>query len=310
MLLDATFLIGGLLILFLGGNFLVKSSVSLAKHLKVSDFLIGIVIVSLGTSFPELIVSVNAAISNHNDISIGNVVGSNIINVLLGIGIASFIFPIVIKKKNITLDLIIMIIATIILFVLTLDKKLNRIDGLIFITFFVIYIIFSIFKDKKHIGEIQSPKYGKFLSVVVIILSAFSLWLGSEGIIKGGSNIAKAMGISERIISLTIIAFGTSLPEIATSITALYNKEPEITLGNIIGSNIFNILFILGTTATIHAIEINEKILSYDYIWLGITSLILIPYIYLIKNKREIRRISALYLVIYLFYLIFLIYNK
>ncbi len=307
MVLDIIYLIGGLILLFTGGNYLVKSSVSLAKHFKVSDFLIAVVIVSFGTSFPELIVSVKAALSQHPDISMGNVVGSNIANIALGIGIASLIFPVVVKKKNIYLDWLVMFVATITLIMLTIDRTLGRIDGAIFLLLFILYIRMSIRNDKKNNEDldelkIQKPEYGKILSFVLVGLSIFALWLGAEGIIEGGSNVAKALGISERIISLTIIAFGTSLPEIATSVIAFYKKKPEITLGNIIGSNIFNILLILGITASIHPVAINEKILHFDYYWMVGTVLLIFPFINIVSNKPVMRIFAIFILITYIVY--------
>lgn len=307
MIKDLIYLAGGLILLFEGGNFLVKSSVSLAKHFKVSDFLIAVLIVSFGTSFPELVVSVSAALQHHPDISLGNVVGSNIANIALGIGIASLIFPVVAKRKNIYLDWLVMLTASLLLIILTQDYTLSRIDGLIFIVVFLLYIRTSIKKDKNNpeLEEVKSvkPQYGKFLSFFIVALSILGLWLGAEGIIEGGSNIAKQIGISERIISLTVIAFGTSLPEIATSIIAFYKKKPEITLGNIIGSNIFNILLILGTTSLINPINVNHKILAYDYWWMMITVLFVFPFINIVSKRYMMRILAMIILITYGYYI-------
>ena len=307
MIKDIIFLSGGLFLLFEGGNYLVKSSVDLAKHFKVSNFLIAVVIISFGTSFPELIVSINAALQNHPDISMGNVVGSNIANIALGIGIAALIFPIVVRKKEIYLDWIILFSASILLIILIYDGILSRVDGIIFIVLFILYLVLSVKKDKNnpelHEVETIKPKFGKLVAFLIAVISIIALWFGSEGIIEGGSNIAKALGISERIISLTVIALGTSLPEITTSVFAFHDNKPEITLGNIIGSNIFNILLILGTTSIINPINVNPRINNLDVWWMILMVLFLLPVINIIKHRTPVRIYAAIILIFYAYYI-------
>ncbi len=307
------YLFGGLFLLFEGGNYLVKSGVALAKHFKVSDFLIAVIIVSMGTSFPELLVSVSAAIKHHPDISIGNVVGSNIANIALGIGIASLFFPVVLRRKAIYFDWTIMLIVSSLLIILSLDGTLSLIDGIIMLVIFIIYLSLSIRNDAHRELDIEDvkdikPQFSLFVSFLILAISIFALWLGAEGVIEGASNIARGLGISERIISLTVVALGTSLPEIATSMIAFYHKKPEITVGNIIGSNIFNISLILGLTASIYPIKVNEKFFSTDYPMLIITTILLFPVINLLKRKTGIQIYSLLLLVIYGIYIFYLFY--
>jgi cation:H+ antiporter len=203
--MDVIFLIGGIALLYLGGNFLVKGSVSLANHFKVSPFVIGIVIISLGTSFPELIVSVEAAIKNHPDISLGNVVGSNIANIALALGITALILPIIVRKKSIWIDWLVLFgVSVIIIFCGFVFGELSWFCGLILLILLIAYYFYLIVdarKNRKKI-KIEKAKYSIIVSIIIITLSFVALAVGAKGVIEGGSNIAKTMGISERVISL------------------------------------------------------------------------------------------------------------
>lgn len=314
MILDLIYLIGGILLLYFGGDYLVKGSVSLANHFKVSPFFIGIVIISFGTSFPELIVSTDAALKGHPDISLGNVVGSNIANIALALGLIALIVPLAVKKKNIWIDLLILFFLSGLTILFSFigsgyDFKIQRLEGMIFLLILVAYYAYLIIDSRKNRKEIkvEIPKYAISLSFIIIIGAFAVLAVGAEGVIEGGTNIAKSMGISERIISLTVIAFGTSLPEIATSYIAALKKQLDISIANVIGSNIFNIAGVLGITSLIKPIHINNRILNYDYWWMmGFLSIIILM-IYIFKQHKISRIEGGILVAAYVtyFYLLF-----
>ena len=310
--MDVIFLIGGIALLYLGGNFLVKGSVSLANHFKVSPFVIGIVIISLGTSFPELIVSVEAAIKNHPDISLGNVVGSNIANIALALGITALILPIIVRKKSIWIDWLVLFgVSVIIIFCGFVFGELSWFCGLILLILLIAYYFYLIVdarKNRKKI-KIEKAKYSIIVSIIIITLSFVALAVGAKGVIEGGSNIAKTMGISERVISLTVIAFGTSLPEIATSFVAALKKQLDISIAHVLGSNIFNVAGVLGITTVVtprHPIPVNDRFLFSDFWWMMGFTVLLITMIYFNKMMKISRFEGAILIIIYLIYVFFL----
>jgi len=308
MVLDIIYLFGGILLLYLGGDFLVKGSVSLANHFKVSPFFIGIVIISLGTSFPELIVSVDAAIKGHPDISLGNIVGSNIANISLALGITALVLPIIVRKKNIWIDWLALFIFSGIIVGFSLNHCLQRSEGIVLVILLGAYYGYQIYDARKERREIklEKAKYNMWFSVLIVIAAFFVLAFGAEGVINGGSNIAKSMGISERIISLTVIAFGTSLPEIATSFVAALKKQLDISIANVLGSNIFNIAGVLGVTTIIKPIQVNNRILNFDYWWM-LSFLILLALMIFVFRKRRITRIEGgIFIIIYAIYVYWL----
>ena len=306
MVADIIYLTGGVILLYLGGDFLVKGSVSLANHFKVSPFFIGIVIISLGTSFPELIVSVDAALKGHPDISLGNIVGSNIANIALALGITALVLPIVVRKQKIWIDwLFLFVISGYLIIFSQIYNKIGQLTGVGLLVILGIYYFYQIWDTRQHKKEINPPKakYTIWLSVIIVVAAFFVLALGAEGVIDGGSNIAKSMGISERIISLTVIAFGTSLPEIATSFVAALKKQLDISIANVLGSNIFNAAGVLGITAVIKPIHVNNRILNFDYWWM-MGFLLLLLLIIFVFRKRKISRIEGgLMIIIYVIYI-------
>ena len=295
MATDIVYLVGGIILLYLGGDFLVKGSVSLANHFKVSPFFIGIVIISLGTSFPELIVSVDAALKGHPDISLGNIVGSNIANIALALGITALALPIVVRKQKIWIDwLFLFLISGYLIIVSQIYNKLGQLAGVGLLIILGIYYLYQIWDARRQKKEIkpEKAKYTIWLSAIIVVGAFFVLGLGADGIIEGGSNIAKSMGISERIISLTVIAFGTSLPEIATSFMAALRKQLDISIANVLGSNIFNAAGVLGITAIIKPIQVNNRILNFDYWWM-LGFLVLLFLMIFVFRKRKISRIEG-----------------
>jgi cation:H+ antiporter len=284
--MDVFHLILGFVVLFISGKYLVVGGVQLAKYFKIPTLVIGLTVVALGTSAPELLVSLKAAISGHPDISIGNVVGSNISNIALVLGITAIIFPIAITSKLIKSDWSVMMLTGVLFYILSINNILSRWEGVIFLILIVIFIIYSIRNGRRYYEstEDNSINIAWYWSLIIIIISSIGLVFGAEWLVKGATEIARDFNVSERVISVSIIAFGTSIPELATSVIAAIKKETDISIGNIIGSNIFNILAILGITSTVTPINVSQPIINFDMLWmLGISLLLLL----LIIGKRK-----------------------
>ncbi len=305
--MDVIYLFLGFILLMLAGDFLVRGSVSLAGHFKVSKLVIGVVLVSFGTSAPELVVSLDAAIKGHPDIAIGNVIGSNIANIALVLGLTAIILPVKVKKKAIHFDWAVMMFISLLFYVFCLNFKLQLIEGFLFVTILAVFIYRSIRKSRKEksksLEESIPPQHNMFFSIVLVILAAIGLIYGAGFLVKGASNIALKLGVDERIISVSVIALGTSLPELATSIAAAIRKELDIFIGNIIGSNIFNILAILGITSIVKAIDINPMVLKFDIFWMLGTSLLLFLFILPLRKGVVTRWKGLIFVSIYVLYI-------
>lgn len=255
MLLSIIGLIVGFIILIKGADIFVDGASSIANNFKVSKLLVGLTIVAFGTSAPELAVSIQSHLKGAGDILVGNVLGSNILNILLILGICACIKPIDIKSATVKKELPILIMVTTLLSVVILDivfgsgnkNIISRSDGIIIILFFMVFIYYlvSIIRSKKT-DEVEEPKYTITKSIICTILGIALIVLGSDCVVKAATNIAQLMGVSERLIALTIVALGTSLPELVTSIVSIFKGEQDILVGNIVGSNIFNICLVLG----------------------------------------------------------------
>lgn len=279
--MDYIFLFLGFVLLMFSGDFLVRGSVSLAGHFKVSRLVIGVVVVSFGTSAPELFVSLDAALMGHPDIALGNVIGSNIANIALVLGLTAIILPIKVRKSAIQFDWTVMMSVSLLFLVFCLDLKLQLYEGVIFCILLLAFVYRSIHKSRKEklktLEESVEPKFNLFISILFVLASGIGLIYGAQLLVKGASNIAKEIGVDDRIISITVIALGTSLPELATSIAAAIRKELDIFIGNIIGSNIFNILAVIGITSVVKQINVNPMVLKFDMLWMiGITILLFI----------------------------------
>ena len=273
------YLVAGFMVLFLSGEFLVRGGVCLAKKFKISTLVVGVTVVSLGTSAPELVVSVNAVLTDHPAISIGTVIGSNISNIALVLGLMAMISPISVNSKSVKTDWPIMMCSTVLFYLLILNGKLQFVEGLIFVALLAGFMVWSIQRSRHENIELgtkfEKPKYPVMVSLVLIVLSSTGLVLGANWLVKGASGIALTMGVSEHAISVSVIALGTSIPEVATSVVAALRKETDILVGNIMGSNIFNILGILGVTSLVRTIPIEESVLKFDIFWvLGISLLL------------------------------------
>jgi len=288
------FILLGLLLLVIGGEFLVRSSVALSFKLHLSKMVIGLTVVSFATSAPELIVSVNAALDGFSDIALGNVIGSNIANIGLVLGITAIISTLKIDKDFYKINWPVMMILSLCLyFILKSGHVIDRLEGFGLLTILVIFLWILITRAKRHrvIKSIDTTidvglsKTSNVKIFIWLVIGGLGLWGGSELLVKGAVDMATMLGVSERVIAVTMIAIGTSVPELAASVIAALKKEKAISLGNLIGSNIFNIASVLGITAIIQPIAVNsEKILTNDIFWMLGFSMVLIPLAFLPKR--------------------------
>ncbi len=304
------FLFAGLFILILGGDFLVKGSSNIALRLRLSPLVVGLTIVAFGTSSPELLVSVNAALSGSPDLTMGNVIGSNICNLALVLGVTAIIRPIIVQSDSIKIDWPMTMGSSILLYFLVREGLLKSYEGLIFIGLLIGYTAFVIIKSRKENAKmafserrkLQTNGTWKHLTrdIVFILLGGLGLYYGSDWFVEGAKALALYFGVSERVIGITVLALGTSLPELVTASIASLKNQTDLAIGNLMGSNIFNILSILGITSLIKEIQVSDVILDIDMIWmLGITLLILPMMVY----KREVGRLEGLVLLlIYAYY--------
>jgi len=303
-------LFAGFALLLISGEFLVRGGVSLAGHFKISPMLIGLTIVSFGTSSPELVVSLDAAITGFPDISVGNVVGSNISNIGLVLALTIILSPFVVSRKEILDDILIMTAVFLLMFIMLYDLRLSRFEGIGLVLLLAAYLFRSVRNDKrKEKEQTENIRYSLLMAVIIIVLSCIGLVVGADMLVKSASKIASHMGVSERIISVSIIAIGTSLPELATSFMAALRKKNDIAIGNVVGSNIFNVLAILGITATINPFSINDTGFKSDMYWMtGIALLLIVLIVPSVKTK--LRRWKGILLaLVYLsyIYIVFLI---
>ena len=316
--LQILLLIVGFVFLIKGADWLVDGASSVASNFKVSKLLIGLTIVAFGTGAPELAVSFSSLISGDTDILIGNVIGSNIINVLLLIGIAAVIRPIKVKKDTVSKELPLLLLISTALIVLILDVNLSgammntfsRADAIICLLFFAIFLYYIISlarKNKKEAKEVEKPKYKLGKSFLFVLLGLVGVVGGSELVVNSASTIATTIGISERIISLTVIALGTSLPELVTTITAARKGESDLLVGNIVGSNIFNICIVLALPVVFAGSITPNNFQTIDLIMLIFSSILVCL---LARHNHEITRFDgALMLIIFTAYYGFLIYG-
>lgn len=297
------FLLVGLFLLLIGGDYLVKSSSALAKKLNISPFLIGLTVVSFGTSAPELLVSLNAAFNGSSGLAIGNVIGSNIANVALVLGLTVLIRLIVVQSKKYVFSWSMMLFASLMFFGFSVDGIFDRLDGAFFISGLLLFLILSIrMRDKlpSH-EESEVVLFTPLMILIYFCIGAAGLYFGSDLLVDNAVQIAQSWGVSEFVIGITIVALGTSLPELATSIIAIVKGEANISIGNIIGSNIFNIFAVLGFTSILKPLNADAYIISIDLpIMVGVTLLFGI-FIFL---SRRLKRLEGIFLIsIYIVYI-------
>ncbi len=300
--------ISGLIILIFSGKYLVQGGVSIAKFFKISPLVIGMTVVAFGTSAPELIVSINAAISGNPDIAFGNVIGSNIANVALVLAATALLIPIPVHRNSLKNDWPMMMLVFILLYVFILDDVIKFHEGLILFVLLVAYIFFLLKKSKTDNDIVADDandvkQVSLWLSIVLVVVSSAGLAFGADFLVDGASEIALSWGVSERVISLTIVAFGTSVPELTASIMAAAKKQTDISIGNIIGSNIFNISVVLGITSMIKSIPVDHLAFSFDIIWMVFIAILLLLFIYPFKTVYLNRIEGGILLLMYISYM-------
>jgi cation:H+ antiporter len=303
-------LVLGLVVLILGGEFLVRGSSNIAIRFKISPLVVGLTVVAFGTSAPELLISIQSALKGSPDLAMGNVIGSNICNLALVLGVTTIIYPIKVNSNSIKIDWPMTMGSSLLLYFLVMEGFVNSYEGVMFVIILVAYLVFIIKKSRKEnqytdpadldIDPEEAMKSNGVKDAFYITLGAAGLFFGSEWFVGGARDLAIQFGIEERVIGITILALGTSLPELVTAIVASFKKQTDLAIGNLMGSNIFNILSILGITSIIQEIKVSALILNIDMIWmLGITLIILPMMLY----KRQIGRPEGVLLVsIYMYY--------
>lgn len=263
----------GLVALFFGGELLVRGATAVARHFRLSPMLIGLTIVGFGTSAPEMLVSVQAALAGQPAIAIGNVLGSNIANILLILGISAVVAPLVIPVKKLWRDLGFMLLATAAIWIMLLDGAVTRQDGGLLLSGLVVFLVTAFLTSKIEPDSISHGDVAQWKAWAMTLGGLVVLVIGARLLVTSSTELARSFGISEAVIGLTIVAVGTSLPELATSLIAAIRKQTEIAVGNIVGSNIFNIFAILGVTALIDPIPADPRFASVDMIWVSAAAL-------------------------------------
>ncbi len=308
MTLAILLIILSLVILYFAADWLVLGGSSLAQRLGVSPLIIGLTVVSFGTSAPELVVSIQSSLSGQGALAVGNVVGSNMFNVGIILGIAAIIYPLLVKRQLFKIHVPVMIIATLLFLVTFYDGKLVFWESLLFLVVFVLYMTYLIYKTVKNKNDTKNESGFRLtkhwlLDVALIIVGLSGLVYGSDLLVENSIFVARKWGMSEALIGLTIVAAGTSMPELATSVVAAVKKQADIAIGNVVGSNIFNILLILGTAGAINPVE-TADINLFDGAYLLAITLILF---FFMKARRNVNRIEGVILVI--LYLLYFFYK-
>ena len=322
--MDYLLLVVGLGLLLLAANYIVDASVAIAQRAKISNFIIGLTIVGIGTSAPELFVSVSSALKGSGDIAMGNVIGSNIANIFLILGVTAMIYPFDIERLQRRRDIPFLILATLFVALIANDSivpginenKLNNLDGIVLLICFIGYMCWVVIqkgKDPKAAimeadEEAKSSLSGKapWLLWTVAIASLAGLIYGGNLFLDSAKNLARAWGMSEAVIAITIVAVGTSLPELVTAIVAATKKNPQLALGNVIGSNLFNLMFILGTASTVHSMAFVDINLI-DYLMMFVASVMLYVVVLTFKKDKMDRVEGFIFFATYIGYMVYLL---
>ena len=300
----------GIILLSHGGDLLTKSSVDISLKFSVPKIIIGMTIVSFATSAPELIVSLNATLDGFSNFAIGNVLGSNIANIGLVLGIITIIYPISLKQRFYTSDFPLLLISTCIFyFIIFTGNQISRPEGFILLLSITAILFYLFIYQKKGISEFSDDfdrsKISISKSFLQIIFSGFLLWLGSETLIKSAISVATQFEISQRVISITMVAIGTSIPELAASVVASLKKQNDLSIGNLIGSNIFNLLVVIGITSSISPMYgIENSTIYNDMLWVVLFSVIILPLALVGRKSVLTRKKGIMLLALYLIFII------
>ena len=300
----------GIILLSQGGDLLTKSSVDISLKLSIPKIIIGMTVVSFATSAPELIVSLNATLDGLPNFAIGNVLGSNIANIGLVLGIITIIYPITLKQRFYNTDFPLLLISTgLFYYIIYTGNQISRNEGFVLVIL-IIFILSYLFFYQRNNGDEFSDQLNKnnisiYKSFLFIFFSGSLLWLGSETLIKSAVSVANKFEISERIISITMVAIGTSIPELAASVVASLKKQNDLSIGNLIGSNIFNLLVVIGITSSIIPINgIDDGLIYNDMLWVVLFSVIILPLAYIKRKNVLTRKKGIMLLVMYLIFII------
>ncbi|WP_430906373.1 calcium/sodium antiporter [Maribacter sp. 2-571] len=311
-MLNLFYIIAGLVLLIAGGNWLLKAAVALSLKLNIPKIVIGMTVVSFATSAPELIVSIKAALDGFPDLALGNVVGSNIANLGLVLGVTVILGGIDVNKSFYTTDWPVMMVASLLFFgTIFFDGEIQQYEGIVMVSLLFLFLVYLLrFQKTAVVDEIPEDDIPQplFKTVLFLGLGGTALWGGSELLITGAVGLAETYGVSERIIGVTIVSIGTSIPELAASIIAVIKKEKAISLGNLLGSNIFNILAVLGITSIITPIRVmDQRLLENDIFWMLGFSFLLLPLVFFPKGLRLGWRDGIILVCLYLLFVYFTI---
>lgn len=318
MLIPFILLALGFLAVIKGADFLIDGASSLAKRLNVPEIVIGLTIVAFGTSAPELVVNVFSSIAGKNELVLGNIIGSNVFNTLFILGVAGLIYPLEVQRNSVRKEIPFSLFAGVILFILANDRllfkgavsRLTRIDGLIFLALFGVFLYYTFGLSKiKSSNSDEIKLYSLFKTWVFIIIGFAGLFLGGKLLVDNAVIIARELQVSEKLIGLTIVAAGTSLPELATSAVAAFKKRCDLAVGNVVGSNIFNIFLILGVSAQISPVHYSTAF-NLDLCIYGLGTLLLFAAMFTGKSRELDRWEAFILLFIYIFYTIYIIMRK
>ncbi len=314
MVIEILVLLLGFVILIKGADVFIDSASSIAINFKLSKVVIGLTVVAFGTGVPELAISIQSLLSNSGDMVLGNVIGSNVINTLLILGVAAFIYPLKIKSQTEKKEIPILLLLSTLLCVLFFDMHLSsekanlitRSDGLVILLFFLIFIYYliSVIRNKTVDEVEEKPKYKLGIAVILIVIGLIAIMFGSDLVVDMAIKLANRFNISERFISLTIVALGTSLPELVTTIVSSIKKEQDLLIGNIIGSNIFNICIVLGLPAIIFGGVVPNDIAVIDFVMLLVSSIML--FIFAITDHKITRREGMFLVLTFIVYYIYI----
>lgn len=301
-MLSLIILLVGVLFLVFGANFLVDGASVIAKRFNIPNIVIGLTIVAFGTSAPELVVNVISALNGKSAITLGNVIGSNVINVLVILGITSIIYPLTVARNTVRFEIPIALFASVLTYVLSKNGVLTRVDGFILLGFFLLFLMYNTYLTvtNREESELEVKNYTLPVAIGVTVLGFILLVFGGKFIVDSAVNLARNFGISERVISVTVVSLGTSLPELATSVVAAFKKNTDIAIGNVVGSNIFNTFFILGISAVITPIDVPNNAFI-DLILNMVSSILLLTFV--LRNYRLNRVHGLLFLSVYSTYL-------
>ncbi len=296
--MDFLWLILGLAILIFSGDYLVKGAVGVAEKFKISPLVIGMTVVSFGTSAPELFVSMRAAWDGSPDLAIGNVIGSNIANIALVLSVTVLIFPIIVDRNSKIIDWPMMMFSSILFYVFSLDNVISSLEGGIMVTVLLVFTFLLIRNSRKLNLDLDDDVDGTpsnmWLTSLYLLGGLVGLKFGADWFVDGAKGVAKSFGMSDKVIGVTIVAFGTSVPELVASGVAAYRRQTDISLGNLVGSNIFNILIVLGITSLIMPIQVAESVMSFDMYWMLGIALALYPMMFIGKKMGRIHGVILL----------------